>query len=112
MKKKKVLWICLAILLMIGGIEIFTTYRLKTNQPKQYVSDMLNIIEEIDSEMKAFSKTSMDLGERYDFKGFKDMILRVLWKIKWTRYQVGKFQKAHLKLLGTPKILFLKRLIT
>ena len=34
MKKKKLLWICLAILLMIGGIEIFTTYRLKTNQPK------------------------------------------------------------------------------
>ncbi len=48
MKKKKLLWICLAILLIIGGIEIFTTYRLKTNQPKQYVSDMLNIIEEID----------------------------------------------------------------
>ncbi len=72
MKKKKLLWICLAILLIIGGIEIFTTYRLKTNQPKQYVSDMLNIIEEIDSEMKAFSKTSMDLGERYDFKGFME----------------------------------------
>ena len=33
---------------------------------------MLNIIEEIDSEMKAFSKTSMDLGERYDFKGFME----------------------------------------
>ncbi len=72
MKKKKLLWICLAILLMIGGIKISTTYRLKTNQPKQYVSDMLNIIEEIDSEMKAFSKTSMDLGERYDFKGFME----------------------------------------
>ncbi|BDP76435.1 hypothetical protein EfmAA242_06630 [Enterococcus faecium] len=27
---------------------------------------------EIDSEMKAFSKTSMDLGERYDFKGFME----------------------------------------
>ncbi len=104
MKKKKLLWICLAILLIIGGIEIFTTYRLKTNQPKQYVSDMLNIIEEIDSEMKAFSKTSMDLGERYDFKGFMED--------KMDEVSSRKFQKAHLKLLGTPKILFLKRLIT
>lgn len=64
MKKKKLLWICLAILLMIGGIEIFTTYRLKTNQPKQYVSDMLNIIEEIDSEMKAFSKNFYGFGRK------------------------------------------------
>ena len=72
MKKKKLLWICLAILLIIGGIEIFTTYRLKTNQPKQYVSDMLNIIEEIDSEMKTLSKNFMDLGERYEFKGFME----------------------------------------
>ena len=46
MKKKKLLWICLAILLIIVGIETFTTYRLKTNQTKQYVSDMLHVIEE------------------------------------------------------------------
>lgn len=72
MKKKKLLWICLVILLIIGGIETFTTYRLKTNQPKQYVSDMLHIIEEIDSEMKTLSKNFMDLGERYDFKGFME----------------------------------------
>lgn len=86
---------------MIGGIKISTTYRLKTNQPKQYVSDMLNIIEEIDSEMKAFSKTSMDLGERYDFKGFMED--------KIDEVSSRKSQKTHLKLLGTPKILFLKR---
>ncbi|MBE9862364.1 hypothetical protein [Enterococcus faecium] len=72
MKKKKLLWICLAILLIIGGIETFTTYRLKTNQTKQYVSDMLHVIEEIDSEMKILSKNFMDLGERYDFKGFME----------------------------------------
>lgn len=72
MKKKKLLWICLAILLTIGGIVTFTTYKLKTNQPKQYVSDMLNIVEEIDLEMKDFSKTSMGLGERYDFISFME----------------------------------------
>ncbi|HFL7361196.1 TPA: hypothetical protein ACHBJA_002638, partial [Enterococcus faecium] len=34
MKKKKLLWICLVFLLIIGGIEILTTCRLEINQFK------------------------------------------------------------------------------
>ncbi|OSP57126.1 hypothetical protein EFP6CTSP_20665 [Enterococcus faecium] len=43
-KEKKLLWICLAILLIIGGIEIFTTYRLKTKSSNHQTGDIFSFV--------------------------------------------------------------------